>query len=213
MSILILALSLLTLGAAILTIAAKFRDSTYQEYIFKPLMMVGIILIALLADDPVSPSYHVLILLGLLASLAGDVCLMFEDDRWFLVGLVSFLIGHIFYIAAFTIEGDASAPFWYIVPFAIYGVLILRWLWPNLGEMKGPVMMYVFVILIMAWQAANRWIELKETTTLLAMTGAYLFVLSDSVLAIERFRGTWRTARILVLGAYFTAQWLIALSV
>ena len=53
----------------------------------------------------------------------------------------------------------------------------------------------------------------ENDSDLLAMIGAYLFVLSDSVLAIERFRGTGRIARILVLGTYFAAQWLIALSI
>jgi uncharacterized membrane protein YhhN len=213
MSILTIVLSVLAGAAAILTIAAQFRATKTQEYVFKPLTMVWIILIALLAEDPVSTSYRVLIVLGLLASVVGDVFLMVIDDRWFIYGLVSFLIAHFFYIAAFTVEGDATAPIWYIVPFAIYGALMLRWLWADLGQMKAPVMLYVFVILIMAWQAANRWIETRETAPLLAMIGAYLFVFSDSVLAVERFRGTWRTARILVLGTYFTAQWLIALSV
>ncbi|MBN1563288.1 MAG: lysoplasmalogenase [Anaerolineae bacterium] len=211
MSLLTIVLSLLALGSAILTITAKFSETKKQEYIFKPLTMIWIILIAILADDPVSTTYQVLILLGLLASIVGDVMLI--DPRRFVYGLVSFLIAHIFYIIAFTAEGDASAPIWYIIPFALYGVAILRWLWPDLGEMKVPVMIYVLAIMIMAWQAANRWIEVRETGPLCAMIGAYLFVFSDSVLAVEHFRETWRTARILVLGSYFAAQWLIALSI
>jgi len=65
----------------------------------------------------------------------------------------------------------------------------------------------------MAWQAANRWIELRATDTLLAMIGAYLFVASDSVLAVQRFRGRFRSADFWVLALYFPAQWLIALSI
>jgi len=204
-------LSLLAALTAALTIIAKYRQSKRLEYICKPLAMIWIILIALLNNDALSSTYRALIVAGLLASLAGDVFLMLPGR--FMQGLVSFLIAHLFYIAAFTIEGEGTAPIWYIVPFALYGAVMLWRLWPLLGSMKGPVMIYVVAILIMAWQAANRWIENKQSATLLALAGAYLFVTSDSVKAVEKFRGTWRSAPFWVLSTYFAAQWLIALSV
>ena len=204
-------LSLLAALTAALTIIAKYRQSKRLEYICKPLAMIWIILIALLNNDALSSTYRALIVAGLLASLAGDVFLMLPGR--FMQGLVSFLIAHLFYIAAFTIEGEGTAPIWYIVPFALYGAVMLWRLWPLLGSMKGPVMIYVVAILIMAWQAANRWIENKQSATLLALVGAYLFVTSDSVKAVEKFRGTWRSAPFWVLSTYFAAQWLIALSV
>lgn len=204
--------SLLAALSAALTIAAKYLETKRLEYVFKPLTMVWIILIALLNDDPFSTRYQVLILLGLLASLAGDVLLMLSDPAKFIYGLASFLIAHLFYITAFTVEGG-KAPIGYIIPFALYGAVILWALWPHLGSMKRPVMAYVGVILIMAWQAANRWIDARLDDSLLSMIGAYLFVMSDSVLAVERFRGSWRSAPFWVLSTYFVAQWLIALSV
>jgi uncharacterized membrane protein YhhN len=208
---LILILSLLAALCAALTIAGKYRSSRRMEYAFKPLTMVCIILIALLTRHPVSTTYQVMILGGLLASLVGDVFLMLPDR--FREGLGSFLVAHCFYIAAFTLDGAGSPALWYIVPFVLYGVIVLWRLWPYLGSMKAPVMVYVGVILIMAWQAANRWLENREIATLLALAGAYLFVASDSVLAVQRFRGSWRSASFWVLTTYFAAQWLIALSV
>lgn len=210
--VLITVFSVLAALSGGLTIAAKYRGSKRLEYVCKPLTMVWIILIALLAGDPISTRYQVLIILGLLASLAGDVFLMLPSNK-FTEGLASFLIAHIFYAAAFTIEGRGTAPIWYIVPFALYGLLLLWRLWPYLGSMKVPVMVYAAAILIMAWQAANRWIETEQDGTLLALAGAYCFVASDSALAFERFRGTWRSAPFWVLSLYFVAQWLIALSV
>ncbi len=219
---LIILLSVCVGISAALTIAAKMlgaRTTVAQrrryrrlEYVFKPLTMVFIIAIAILAEDPVSRTYHVLIVLGLLASLAGDVFLMLESDR-FVQGLLSFLVAHILYAIAFAYEGNATAPLWYGLPFLLYGALMLWWLWGFLGPMRGPVIVYMAAILFMAWQAANRWIETDEPGTLLALVGAYLFVASDSVLAVERFRGTFRSAPFWVLSTYFAAQWLIALSV
>ncbi len=208
--------SLMALSSGLITITVKLRARESEkrfEYAFKPLTMLWLILMVLLADAPFSTTYQLIILLGLLASLGGDICLMLPDDRWFLPGLVSFLLAHIAYIVAFTLESAGTTPIWYIVPFVIYGVVILRWLWGDLGELRAPVLVYVCAIMIMAWQAANRWVEVRDTATLLAMIGAYLFVTSDSVLAVERFRGSWRSAPFWVLSTYFTAQWLIALSV
>lgn len=209
-----LPIALLSVAAALcaaLTIAAQYRQSKRLEYVCKPLATASILLIALLADDPLTARYQVLIVLGLTASLAGDVFLMLPDR--FLPGLINFLVAHLFYIAAFTLEGDGTAPLWYLAPFVLYGVLMLRWLWPHLGSLRGPVIVYMAVILLMAWQAANRWIETRQDGTLLALAGAYLFVMSDSALAVERFRGAWRSAPFWVLSTYFAAQWLIALSV
>lgn len=207
-----LILLVLAAASAALTITARYRAIKRLEYVCKPLTMVFIILIALLADDPVSTTYQALIIAGLLASVLGDVFLMLPSDR-FVEGLLSFLVAHVFYIIAFTLEGDATAPLWYITPFVIYGAVLLWRLWPHLERMKTPVMVYAAAILIMAWQAANRWIETDQDGTLLALAGAYLFVASDSVLALERFRGPWRSAPFWVLSLYFSAQALIALSV
>lgn len=206
-----LVLTILAVVTAALTIVSKARESKRGEYVFKPLTTVLILAIALLADNPISSTYRALIVAGLVASLAGDVFLMLPDR--FTPGLLSFLIAHIFYILAFTHESSGMAPIWYIIPFVLYGVVILRWLWPHLGSVRVPVMIYMGAILIMAYQAANRWIETAQDGTLLALAGAYLFVASDSALAVNMFRGRFRGADFIVLSTYFAAQLLIAWSV
>lgn len=206
-----LVLSALVAVSAALTIASKARGSTRGEYVFKPLTTILIIAVALMAEAPISPTYQVLIVAGLVASLAGDVFLMLPDR--FTPGLLSFLVAHIFYIIAFTHESSGQAPIWYIIPFVLYGAVMLRWLWPHLGSLRVPVMIYMGAILIMAYQAANRWIETGQDGTLFALAGAYLFVASDSALAVNTFRGRFRGADFVVLSTYFAAQLLIAWSV
>jgi uncharacterized membrane protein YhhN len=153
-----------------------------------------------------------LILGALLVSLAGDMYLLLPDK--FIWGLGSFLIAHALYFAAFSFEIKHYPPLWAGIPFVVYGGLILWRLWDSLGDMRLPVIGYVLMILLMVWQADNRWLEAqKDTAAILALAGAYLFVASDSVLAVERFRGTWRSAPFWVLSTYFAAQWLLAMSV
>jgi len=79
--------------------------------------------------------------------------------------------------------------------------------------MKGAVPAYGLVILVMGWQAAARGLTLTETDTLLAALGAALFVVSDAVLSVNRFAYPFKAARIVIMSTYFTAQWLIALSI
>jgi len=71
----------------------------------------------------------------------------------------------------------------------------------------------MIVILVMLWRAWERFQAVGLTSALLAAVGAALFVFSDSLLAWNRFRGPFRSAEAVKLGAYFAAQWLIACSV
>ena len=208
---LILFLSLLVIVSALLHLRAEVYGPRRNIYLFKPLTMVFIILIALQTKHNVSPFYKYAIVGGLLFSLAGDIFLMLPTDR-FIAGLVSFLLAHLFYIAAFTFE-DAHAPnFLYAIPFLVYGAVMLRILLPGLASMKAPVMIYMLVIIVMAWQALNRWAGTAEQGSALAFAGALLFVASDSLLAVNRFKKRIRGAQAFIMSTYFMAQWLIALS-
>jgi uncharacterized membrane protein YhhN len=207
-----LALTLLIAASAALVVWAERRDARRAFYLLKPLTTVLILVLAATTPTPVAGGYQALVCAGLLFSLAGDVFLMLPRDR-FVAGLASFLVAHLFYIAAFAPRPvTLAAP---LVPVALvgYGVVLLRALWPRLGDLRAPVAVYAAVLLMMAWQAAARWSVLDTTSALLAALGAGWFVSSDSVLAWERFRGRCAYGQAVVLGTYYLAQWLIAMSV
>ena len=208
---LIAILTFLAFLSAILTILAAYQSRRLTHYLFKPLTIVFIILIALQGNHSTSSFYRGTIIAGLLFSLVGDVFLMLPRDR-FIQGLLSFLVAHLFYIVAFTVEGHRSLSFWDVIPFLIYGSLMLRWLWPHLGKMRLPVMAYMLVILTMGWTATSRWMLTGQEGSRLALLGAILFIASDSLLAVDRFQGRFRSSHLLILSTYFSAQWLIALS-
>jgi uncharacterized membrane protein YhhN len=205
-------LSLSVLVSALLTIRAEYKERRRQVYVFKPLTVVIVILIALQNKfAAASPLYKQLIVAGLLCSLAGDVFLMLPRER-FVAGLVCFLLAHVCYIAAFTADGGRTFSWLGAGVLALYGALMLRLLWPRLGKLKVPVTVYVAAILLMAWQALNRWMIVRDAGSASALAGALLFVASDSALAWNRFRAEFKSAQGFVLGTYFAAQLLIALS-
>jgi len=161
---------------------------------------------------PVGHAYRWLVFAGLLCSLGGDVCLLLP--RGFVAGLLHFLVAHLLYIAAFAREAAWSASAWALLaPFALGSLAMLRYLWPHLGRDRAPVGVYVSVIAVMGWRAAVRATAAPSASGELALAGALLFMLSDGLLATDRFARRLRAADATVMTTYYAAQTLIALSV
>ena len=213
------------LGAGALTIVFDAAGKRRLVYVFKPLALLLLIALAALAApsgalapgapafraSPAPPSYKTFILLGLGLSLIGDVFMMLRRKR-FEAGLAAFLGAHIFYILAFRSDMLPRFAVQPLFPLVLVAALILRTLLPRLGKMKYPVLLYMLVITVMAGLAAGRYIQWGGPKTLAAFAGALLFMASDAVLAFDRFVRPVRRAQVLILGTYFVAQTLIALS-
>lgn len=151
------------------------------------------------------------LLLGaaLLASLAGDVALMLPDA--FIPGLVSFLLGHLAYIALlrrgvrwFAHRGALAATL-------CTGAAMYAWLWRGglPADLRVPVAVYVLVIALMAAQALGRAAQLQTPAARTVALGACVFMASDSVLAIDRFVQPVPLALLWVLATYYAAQFCI----
>jgi uncharacterized membrane protein YhhN len=180
--------------------------------LFKPLTTALILSLAVLAPDPPSALYKWLIVAGLAFSLVGDILLMLSRDT-FIAGWAAFLLAHLAYIAAFVSDGGPYWSIWPLLVGVVYGVVVLRYLWPHLGRLKAPAALYMLVIILMAWQAAGRIAQGSGPSAWLAFAGAILFVASDSIMTIYRFARPIHSARFIYMSAYYLAQWLIAMSV
>ena len=203
-------LTWLLVVAAFASLAAEFMDVRPLLYAAKPLATIAVLLIAARAAPPVSARYRVLVTAGLAASLAGDVFLMLPGDR-FIAGLASFFVAHLCYIAAFAGEKGGLRNPAAAVTIGLCAVVMLALLWPDLGALRIPVSAYVTVIAVMGWQAFARWGHSPGSER--AAIGALSFLVSDSALAVNRFRGGFAGSALVVLGTYWLAQWLIARSV
>ncbi|HEY5910742.1 MAG TPA: lysoplasmalogenase [Verrucomicrobiae bacterium] len=168
---------------------------------------------AALAGRNVPPCYKWSIVAGLGCSAIGDAFLMLPDDR-FVRGLCSFLAAHLCYLWALTSDtrlAERKTPF---VLCGILAVALVAWLWPGVAApLRFPVVLYAVALLGMAAQAITRGMSKRDAGAILAAVGAALFVISDAVLAFQRFRHPLEWGRLIVLGTYFAAQGGIALSV
>src|SRR5262249_43905346 len=147
--------AILTAFLGLLDIAGLYSGNRALVYFAKPTTMAVIIAIAFARRTPDHSQYALLIIIGLICSLAGDVFLMLPSDQ-FIAGLLSFLIAHVFYIVAFRTDVRRLTGF-VAIPFYAGGLLLYWILWPALGEMKLPVFIYVVVIMTMASQSVVRW--------------------------------------------------------
>lgn len=156
---------------------------------------------------------------AIIGSLLGDIFLMFEGKWWFILGLGSFLVAHVCYVFVFRNstrrEGEMSLikrkP-WAVVPFLIYAVLLILVLWPLPQGLAIPIIVYALVISVMALMALNRWKQAPEFSFGLVFMGAMLFILSDSLIAVDRFGPDQLTIPgipLLIMVTYMLAQYLI----
>ncbi|KAB2919781.1 MAG: hypothetical protein F9K29_04115 [Hyphomicrobiaceae bacterium] len=175
--------------------------------VMKPLSLSLAVLAALLRGGPTS--MRVLLVLGLVASLAGDVLLMLPGQ--FVPGLAAFLTAHLLYIALMTRDAPLlpSRPAVAVV-IAIAGS-VLALIWPSLPSgLKAPVAAYVGVIALMAMQAIGRATVHRSGASIAVAAGALFFMASDTALAINKFVASDATLAALVLPTYYTAQALIS---
>ncbi len=214
-----IALLIATAVSAAVSALAEIRGWRRVLYVFKPLTMLFVIA-SFVSGRPAGPVawVWVFVAVGLVASLAGDVLLMLESDH-FVAGLASFLVAHVFYIFAFAmrafgVPGFATdMGFW--LPLAVlllYAIFTFRYLEPSLGPVKVPVAVYVAVITIMGWQAAAGYAMIGDQASSEALTGAVLFMASDTLLAMHRFRSRLPAGPLWIFSTYVAAQWLIAAS-
>ena len=159
------------------------------------------------------------VVLAILFSCAGDTLLMLQgkDGNFFMYGLAAFLVAHIFYILAYrqhqssdtSNELQGLQKIRYAFPIILSGTGLVVILFNRLGGMKIPVLIYAIVLTGMVLAALFRFGKTSASSFALVFGGAILFMISDSLIAINKFLEPLPTAGIWVMTTYIIAQYLI----
>lgn len=198
----------------VLNIIGESTGSVTLQYFTKPLLMPLLVLHFVVKLKKYNSPLMKWVLLALLFSLGGDVLLMFQNKQslFFLLGLSSFLVAQIFYIIFFfTIKNKERISFkpQFFIAVIIYYAVLIYLLYPGLGEMKVPVLVYGVVISIMLLLALHTLFLKNIIAGRMMAIGAIFFVLSDSLIAINKFFQPLNEANIFVMITYGIAQLLI----
>ncbi|MGH8821782.1 MAG: lysoplasmalogenase family protein, partial [Rhodoferax sp.] len=223
-------LEVLLIEAAALATATGTVGLLELHHLFKPLAMLFAILFVASSVHPIRAGgrLNVLLMAALTASLAGDVLLMLPGH--FVPGLVAFLLAHLCYLVLFKLGTVHLQPVgagtgrevmglrsvWFPSRLALgltlgVGAAMYAVLWHGLpGALRLPVAAYVAIIALMAAQAIGRATVLRNHAAAMVAVGAGFLMLSDALLAVNRFVQPLPLAPLWVLGTYYAAQILIA---
>jgi alkenylglycerophosphocholine hydrolase len=199
------------------------------ERVTKPLAMILVILWTMAAAGWSMQAMVVLLLLAQLFGLTGDILLMLPS-RWFLAGLSAFLVGHLLYISLLVWNINLVAQvgrfpdlslWWVLLILLIWGVVLLsfyRFVAPKSPRLTMPLMLWVPIqvygwilsgVLILSILAVCN-VPTFSASLLFLPVGAFLFYISDSLLAYDRFKRKMPKVRVWVMMTYHLAQFSLA---
>lgn len=186
----------------------------WLQWVSKPLILPFLILYFFSSVRTISSPLNKWIYLALFFSWCGDVLLMFDgiNALFFIFGLSAFLLAHIFYIMFFhfvRIREKIAGNGWFLLFLLIYYSILIKKLSPYLGELTIPVRVYGLVISIMLLMAMHMTSLRVKKAGWSMLAGAALFVLSDSVLAINKFYQPFEAAGLVIMLTYGAAQFFI----
>ncbi|WP_111683666.1 lysoplasmalogenase [Winogradskyella tangerina] len=188
----------------------------YAHYIAKPAIVVSLIFLFLKTSKGLNRAIINLTTMALIFSLLGDTLLMFVDrsPHFFTFGLVAFLLAHLMYILVFLKHKKLSrAIFGFIVVLLVYASGLFYLLKDGLGDMLIPVVIYMVVILSMAATAFLRRQKVNKWSFNLVFLGALCFMISDSILALNKFYQPIPMSHISIMVTYALAQYLIVIGI
>lgn len=209
---------------AAVEVFAEATGNDTVRFFSKPLLMIVLITYYIQSVKTDWNKTHKLMAVAFFFSWIGDVALMFifKNENFFLVGLVGFLITHILYTVAFVqvthknISAILPQKFIVLVPLIIYMAVLLSLLTPAINSNEKtqpfliPVIIYSAAIAVMVVFSINRFKRVNTQSFIWVFAGALLFMVSDSIIAINKFLTPFSTAGILIMILYIIGQYWIA---
>lgn len=203
---------------AVILLAVVLRfEKTENRYGLVPTkgLLSCLFVAAAVVQAPFTSPFSGIVIAGLLFCLAGDVFLALPQRRMFLLGLISFLVGHVLYCVAFFLSAGVNRLTWVgSCVVLLISIGVYRWLRPHLGAMHGPVAAYIIVITAMVSGAASvlGTARFSEAGRFMLFAGAAAFYFSDVFVARDRFVSKGFVNRLFGLPLYYAGQFLIAFS-
>jgi len=204
----------LAIGA--IHVLGHFLDQPDMTRFTKPMLMPALLfMVYTLANGHVTMKV-LLLSLAIVFSWLGDLALMQDTEMFFLLGIGGFLLAQLTYVflyykATFSKPEFRLMP---IVPVLVYMVFFMIILVPNLpGDLKIPVIVYAVCITAMASMSRLRLGLTSEDSYQWVMMGSLLFVVSDSIIAFDKFYRPMPFDSEIIMSTYIGAQILIALGI
>ncbi len=188
----------------ILAVAFRYRG---LEMIIKPLLMISLMFLYVSVCSKRDSWY----LAALFFSFLGDVFLL-DKEGMFLYGVGSFLMAQLLYVRIVSkqMKGHPwKGKMLAALPFAVYLLLLIGLLRPNLGPFLVPVVVYGLAISLFGTVSLMHYLGKRDRDSMLLLVGALLFIVSDSMIALNKFHGQKGFYPTAIMVTYIAAQYLI----
>ncbi len=211
-------LILVFVALVIIQMIGSWTENIWLEYLAKPLLLPWMALYFILYSE--KSKYKWMVLLAFFFSWTGDVLLMFSGsvEILFYAGVGGFFLAQLSYILVFTKyfniqeKGFVRRKPLILIPYLLYLAGIIVVLFPGLdGFMRPIIVVYGASLIAMAVTAVNLKGRVSISAFNLIFWGSTLFVMSDSLLAINKFHTDLPNAAVLIMSTYIAAQLLILL--
>ena len=211
----------LFLFASLTDIAFILEQQNELRFFSKPLIIFGLGMYFYQITKPISGTLLAKsIMAALIFSWLGDILLLWE--HLFIYGIGAFLLAQVCYIIGFKVAQKApeslqnvnfvktffiNLPLYFMAAFVFYMVN------PNLGPMKIPVIIYTLVIVSMVTTARDRYGKCNSSSFWQVFLGAFLFFISDGIIAMDKFYQPIQDAGIIIMGTYAIGQLMIVMGI
>lgn len=226
MPVIITLLCLLTLTSAVCTVIFRRKGRSFDGMLFKFLASFGFMSVAFVGfcyNNDANPYYFCLVIFGLMFGLGGDILLGLKEiapkfrSRLILMGTGAFLVGHIFFLAAFIyLGGFRWIPLVLSVIVAVIAAILLKSLHFKVdNKMLAILVLYYALLWFKALLSVFTYVATKDPAFIISSVGCFLFIVSDTCLAFVYFTPVKAKNKLvtLELSTYYPAQILLALSV
>ena len=197
-------------------LTGRYVDEIQLEYMVKPLIMIWIAAYFLLYKQ--KKKFTVPVLIAFFFSWVGDNFLMFsgKNELLFFAGVGGFFVAQLTYIYTFATFSEVAKkgvlqknPV-LVIPFLVYAAGIYILLFPGLeGLMKPIILIYALSLVGMSMMALNRKGRVGQKSFRLVFIGSLLFLISDSMIALDKFYHEFTLAGFWIMISYIAAQYLI----
>ena len=198
--------SILFFIVAIADIFAVVIQNKTMEIVFKPLLMITLLILYLVSINKI----NWWLVLGLLFAFLGNVFLL-DQQNYFVFGVASFLVTHVLYIKiiiGFLEKKSFTRIVLSTIPYMLYFIAIMYVVYESLKEMLIPVTEYGLVISIYGAVTFLNYQQEKSIANLLLLFSALFFVISDSFIILNIYHDYNKILDFFVIFLYIGAQYL-----
>ncbi|MBS0848212.1 lysoplasmalogenase [Citrobacter sp. JGM124] len=192
-----------------LYVDSSYRGPVWQRWVFKPVTVLLLLLLALQA--PLSEVTGYLIIAGLLASLLADTLTLLPRQR-LLYAYGAYFLSHLLYSLYFISHTNIDYDWQLPLVLIIIGVVAISIIWAPLAELRMPVLALVGITLLMVWLAGSNYFSRHSDASFSEFLGAGLLLLGNLVWLISKYRHRFPADSAIVAACYFGGHFLIVRS-